>query len=169
MSLKWEESLDGNPIYLETVLDGKSWEKISTQLVDVFKIVLHRIASLKPESWNRIYFEFWPDSGRIIIYPHKRGKSRSVRPLSVDVEIPFLQAEHDNLPNEEEDPNNFETHYGALICKLSLAIDNSLEKKDIKKLLSKLAENTDFTVWVQDADDTESLGQMTILLDDDTE
>lgn len=164
MPLNWNEHTDGNTICLETVLDGKTWEEIATQLVDVFAVALERIKTdLTPTSWNRIYLELWADSGRIILYPHKRGKSRSHRALSVDIEISLLQAEHDKIPMDDNDSDVFETHYGALLSKVGLAINEALDNKRVKNLIRKLAEATDFTVWLQDADDQESMGQLYVL------
>lgn len=157
MAIDWIERTEGEATHVEVELTANDWKKLSKQIVEVMLALVVRLKQLKPKSWNRLYFEYWADSGRIIIYPHKRGKPRSDRIFSVDVSSDFLQSEYNKLPSADSDPDRFESYSVALSGHKSACLSVAFSNNRLKEAMQNLAEQTDFTAWEQEADDQESL------------
>lgn len=164
MALDFSEYRDGDTDCLEVTLPAENWKTLTAEFAQAFEFFFERVKNdLSAKSWNRITMEIWDNSGRIIMYPHKRGKMKSDRALSIDIEVPLFLREYDALPSPEDDEDLFESHYGALCGRLGLAISSALERKSVTKLLRALAAETDFQIWQQDADDPEEGGALPLV------
>jgi hypothetical protein len=134
------------------------FDNLRAALPGIIEGVLLRIdTELEPGSWNRLYFDLWLDSGRLILFPHKKGDPLSRHPLTVQIESPFLLQEYDSLPDPEEDETKFESYYIALEGRFLQCLSHALDTKLVKKALKKVRANHDFTLWYIERDDMESL------------
>lgn len=158
--MTWDEYVDGKALCLDADLDATDWDTLSGQYVDAFDSVLTKLTARVPaESWNRLYIERWLDSGRLIMYPIKRGKKRSDLLLEATLDSEFVQREYDKL-EAIKPKRNRESHIMALDGKLKLALREALTVPAVAELLERLAEKTDYTIWTMEEADTESQYQL---------
>lgn len=157
MPISWDLPKCSNPDTFVAVADATTWVQIGTQIADVLLVLADKIASIPPDSWNRIYVEHWPDSGRLIFYPHKRGDPRGTRAFTVVMTSEFLQQEYDALPGPDDGVPLWETYHIALWGKRNLAIGRATDNPAVVTSMLSLAKSTDFTAWNQESDDPEAV------------
>jgi hypothetical protein len=141
-------------------LDQKDYKALAAELPQFcIKLIEEVERAYKPGEWNRLYLEYWFDSGRVIAYPHKRGTMRSKWRVGLQLYIPLVEEEFEALPDPEEDPDAFESGSVAIDGRLGYALTRAASKPEVRKALRRLKESNDFTIFLQDADDEESAYQ----------
>ena len=145
--IEWKTNNYEDETLLVATLDATDWPSLGIQYTDAIKVFASEAAKLPPKCWNRIYFDLWTDSGRVIVFTHKRGKPLSTRLLTVQLCSPFVADQYAELPDAKSGVPLWRTYGGALDGKVWMAMHCAIDDVEVINSMQALGENTDYTSW----------------------
>jgi hypothetical protein len=153
----WETQSSGGVATQSGQSDATDWKDLARDFVEYWLRLIEAVgATYASTSFDRLYFELWIDSGRVIGYPNSRGDLRSSWRVSVQVISPLILQESEKLASPDESPEQFEIDAMALEAKISQALRKASNDQTVRAAIKGLRKQHDFTIWLQSGDNAES-------------
>lgn len=108
MSLTWlEEPLPGGYRYWRAEGRARTVHGLQEEMVQLRAVLADRVLPLHRQiAWDYVRAEFWPSSGRLIVFPARHGSGRRDEIAACELTMPVLLAYFDAVTGASRTPES---------------------------------------------------------------
>ena len=159
--MKWDEQTSKDKSVFSATADSSEIADLTEGFSAAIEKACEEIPKrYKEDSWQKLYCEFWLDSGRLIIYPAKKGELRSKWKVGVQLTSPCLIERFDKLPNPDADADDFEVSLLSLQHSVWGVFAEAARSSKTRSKLKGLMKHSEFRVFVQFGSDEDSVQEL---------
>lgn len=151
-------------VEIEATSAAKSMDELAIDYREFLNKFAEVVATIPNDSWNRLYFNYLPEQGKLVAFAHKRGDILSKTQCMVVVYSPFVSEKYGEiLDAEHESDEMMEFNLSKVANAMCIALGKYKNKSDVRAAYKKLREQTDHTCWEMFDSDFERLVPMNFL------